>query len=173
MTWLQSVATLVCAAGLAVFYYLMELHPQSPKKIPTEGKEFRMPDSRFHYTPDALYGLLNQAGDHLPRLRRYWLLDFGLIVCFWGVMIAIGLNVAGRGTALFLPMGILATARALLDIAENLLLLRLCRRYPQRGDRLAALAGLATAAKFICLYAWVALLFVKLFAAAFGIVGLS
>ena len=173
MTWLQSVATLVCAAGLAVFYYLMELHPQSPKKIPTDGREFRMPDNRFHYTPDALYGLLDQAGDQLSRLRRYWLLDFGLIVSFWGVMIAIGLNVAGRGTALFLPMAILATARALLDILENLLLLRLFRRYPRRSDRLAGIAGIATTATFVCLYGWVALLFVKLFAAAFGVGGLS
>lgn len=170
MNWAQSLATLLVAAGLALFYILMELTAKSPRRIRVDGREFRMPDMRFHYTADGLYALLDAAGaENHFRLKHYWLLDFGFIVCFLGVMLSIDLNVDKPATTLYLVMGVAAVLRALLDTLENLLLLRVLRACPARRNGLAAFAGFVTSAKFICLYVWVALLFVKLFARAFDL----
>ena len=54
-----------------------------------DGREYHMPDMRFHYNAGTLYPMLEAAGaENLPRLRRYWRLDFGFIVCFLGVMLS-------------------------------------------------------------------------------------
>ena len=170
MSWLLSLLTLLCAAGMGAFYYAMEFSRKSPRRLPAEGREFHMPDVHFHNTPDAFYKTVEQAGGEGRLLmRRYWLLDFGFIASFWGICIAIGLNVAGKGTALFLWMGIAATARTAFDLLENSLFLWLLRAYPRRNDGLASVAGVMTSLKFVCLYTWVAMLFYKLFLAAFGI----
>jgi hypothetical protein len=66
MNWLLAVATLVCAAGTGLCYYFMELSPRSPQKRLSEGKEFRMPDVRFRYTPQELYGIYTDAGRRPP-----------------------------------------------------------------------------------------------------------
>ncbi len=170
MLWYEAAALLLCAVGLGIFYYSMELSPKSPRKTLGKGKEFHMPDTHFHYTANELYALFEQAGEEgRPKMRRYWQVDFGLIVCFLGVMLAIGLNVAGRGTPLFILMAVLAAVRCAFDLAENLLLMRLLRVYPRRDDGRAAFAGAITTTKFVCLYAWVAVLFCKLFITAFHI----
>jgi hypothetical protein len=170
MLWYEAAALLVCAVGLGGFYYNMELSPKSPRRTLGGGKEFHMPDTRFHYTATELYDLFEQAGEEgRQKMRRYWHVDFGLIACFLVVMLAIGLNVAGRGTTLFTLMAVLAAVRCAFDLAENLLLLSLLRAYPRRDDGRATFAGAMTTAKFVCLYAWVVILFCKLFITAFHI----
>lgn len=131
-----------------------------------------MPDVRFRYSPAELYTAFEQAGEEgRPRMRRYWLFDFGFIACFLVVMLAIGVNVAGKGTALGWAMAALAVARAAFDMLENGLLLWLLRGFPKRRDRLAGLAGGLTAVKYLCLYGWVGVMFYQLFTAAFHIAG--
>ena len=165
------IAILVCGLGMTLFYVLMDFSARSPRKIPMENGEFHMPDMRFHYSADGLYAMLESVGaENLPLLRRYWRLDYGFIVCFLGVMLSIDLNIDGPATTLYVLMGIAATLRALLDVLENILLLRLYRAYPDRRNRTARFAGFVTSVKFLCLYAWVILLFYKLFARAFGII---
>ena len=117
-----------------------------------------MPDTRLRSTPDALYQTFALAGDERPRMRRYWLLDFGFIACFWVVMIAIGQNVSQGNMTFTLLMLIAATARALLDVTENILLLALYRAYPTRNDRLAQIACTVTTVKFVFLFLWAVLL---------------
>ena len=171
MNWLQAVATLLFASGFGLFYVLMDMSKKSPRRIRVQDREFRMPDMRFHYTADELNQAFEEVGtENLPRLRRYWLLDFGFIVCFWGVMLSIDLNIDGPATTLYVLMGIAATLRALFDVLENILLLRLYRAYPDRRNRTARFAGFVTSVKFLCLYAWVIMLFYKLFARAFGLI---
>ncbi|MCE5344317.1 MAG: hypothetical protein LLF96_12150 [Eubacteriales bacterium] len=170
MNWFLTAVSLACVVGMVLFYYLMELSKKSPKKLLSKDKEFKMPDVRFHYTTAELYAIFAEAGEEgRPQMRRYWLIDFGLIVCFWGVMIAIGLNLVGQSTALFLYMGIVATVRAGVDFLEDGLLLWLLRAYPAQKNNAAHLAGAVTSLKFVCLYTWVGLLFVKLVASAFKI----
>ena len=168
----EAYALLFCAIGMAVFYFFMELSPFGARHIPSKRRAFRMPDMRFTYTHEEVYAMLDLAGEtHRPRMRRYWLLDFGFIVCFWGVMIAISLTLARPATDMFWAMGIVATARALLDITENILLLAVYRAYPDPRIHLATLAGVATAFKFLCMYAWVAMLFYELATTAFPVGG--
>ncbi len=170
MNWVLAVVTLICAAGTGLCYYFMELSPKSPGKRLAEGREFRMPDVRFRYTPQELHAVYADAGEAgRPLMKRYWLIDFGLIASFLGVMIAIALNVVGRDNPLFWLMGAVAVARAAVDVLEDLLFLSLLRAFPQRRDGTAKVASAVTAAKFILLYAWIGMLFIKVFASAFGI----
>ena len=169
MNWFLAAATLISASAMALFYILMEMNPKSPRRIPTEGREFQMPDVHFYNRPDALYTAFEQAGeDGRPRMRRYWRLDFGFIASFLLVMLIIGYNVIGASSPLYPWMALLAGVRAAFDVAENSLFLSLLSAYPARRDGLARVAGLATAAKFLTLYAWVAILFVRLATSAFG-----
>lgn len=171
MNWTFVIAILISAVGVGVFYWLMEFSPKSPRRLPSKReKEFRMPDMRFHYTADELYAIFGEAGEAgRPLMRRYWLLDFGFILFFLGAMVSVSLNVAGYGTALFWLMAGTSVARAVLDVAENGLLLALLGACPARKNGLAGLTGFVTSAKFVCLYAWVIILFYKLFGAAFHI----
>ena len=169
MNWFQILTTLLLAVGMGAFYYLMDFSPRGLRHVQVDGKPFQMPDMRLHYSADDLYRLFEQAQDNRPRMRRYWLLDFGFIACFLGVMLAIGRNIAHTNATLELLMGIAAIIRATFDVAENCLLLSLYRAYPARKNRLATVAGAVTTTKFLFLFAWVAMLFVKLFGAAFGI----
>ena len=66
-------------------------------------------------------------------------------------------------------MAVTSVARAVLDVAENGLLLALLGACPARKNGLAGLAGFVTSAKFVCLYAWVIILFYKLVGAAFHV----
>lgn len=162
MTWLQTIAAPVFAIGMGIFYFLMDMTPRSPRRIHTKGgTSFQMPDMRLRSTPDVLYKTFALAGDERPRMRRYWLLDFGFITCFWVVMIAIGQNVAQTNATFSLLMAIMATARALLDIAENILLLTLYNAYPKRNDQLAGIACIVTTVKFGFLFLWAVLLLVS------------
>ena len=169
MNWFLIITTLLVAIGMGGFYYLMDFSPRGLRHVLVDGKPFQMPDMRLRYSADDLYRLFEQAGDNRPRMRRYWLLDFGFIACFLGVMLAIGRNIAHTNATLELLMSIAAVVRALLDTAENLLLLSLYRAYPVRKNRRAAFAGVVTTTKFLFLFAWVAMLFVKLFGSAFGL----
>ena len=171
MNWTFVVAILISALGVGVSYWQMELSPKSPRKLPSKReKEFRMPDMHFHYTADELYAILGEAGEAgRPLMRRYWLLDFGFILFFLGAMVSVSLNVAGYGTTLFWLMAGTSVARAVLDVAENSLLLVLQSACPDRKSGLAGLAGFVTSAKFVCLYAWVIILFYKLVGAAFHV----
>jgi len=163
------IAILVFGLGMTLFYVLMDFSARSPRKIPVENGEFHMPDMRFRYTAEDLYATFTLAGENRARMKRYWLLDFGFILCFLGAMLLIALNVVGLASPLFLLMGIAAIARALLDVAENLCFLCLYRIYPARNDALASAASLVTSAKFVFLFLWVAMLFYRLFTRAFGI----
>ncbi len=171
MTLFQGIATLVSAAMISVFYYLMALSAESPVKQLSGGHSFRMPDSRFHNSPDELYDFFKKTGEKgRPLLRRFWLLDFGFIAGLLGIMLIIDLNLMEKIAAVYLLMNAVAIARAVFDVAENLCFLRLERTLPERKNGLAAFAGVMTSAKSVCLYGWLGILFVKLVLSSFGII---
>ena len=165
---LQLAGTLVSAAALVVFYYLMALSKHSPQKL--LGQDFKMPDVRLRYTPDTLYQTFGEAGeDGRPEMRRYWLYDFGMMLGLTGVMIAVSANIAGRGTWIYLLMVALSVTRTVVDIAEDLLFLFLLHRYPKRLDGTARLASVVTTLKHALLIAWIVMLFLLLIQSAFGL----
>jgi hypothetical protein len=102
-------------------------------------------------------------------MRRYWLLDFGLIFFLTAVMIAAAGNLVPKDGWMYPLMNVLAVARSAADVAEDLLLLALLKRYPDRRNGMARLASAATGVKHALLAAWAAPLFVNLFLAAFHI----
>ena len=168
MNWLQLTGTLVSAIGLVLFYYLMILAKGSPQKL--LGQDFKMPDVRMRYTPGVLYQTFEDAGeDGRPLMLRYWLHDFGLILCLTGVMLAVTANVAVRDSWAYIAMFILTLVRMLADMTEDFLLMRLLDRYPERKNGMAGFAGVVTTFKHALLIAWLGLLFLHLALAAFGL----
>ena len=168
MNWPLLAGALVSAGGLVVFYYLMALAKASPQK--RLGETFKMPDVRLRYNADTLYDTFAKAGeDGRPQMRLYWMYDFGLMLCLTFVMLAVSVNIAGRGTWLFTLMAALAIARTAVDVAEDLLFLSLLKAYPERRTGMARLAGMVTTLKHALLIAWVTPLFIRLVLAAFNI----
>lgn len=166
MNWITLVGALVAGLGFAGYYYLMALAKGSPQKL--LGKNFVMPDVHLHYTPDALYETLELAGEGgRPEMRRYWLYDFGLMLCLTGAMFAVTANTAKAGSWIFNLMIALSLLRTVVDAGEDLVFLRLLRRYPDRYDGMAKLAGLLTTAKHVLFVLWVVLLFFLLLLSAF------
>lgn len=169
MTTLEMILTILAALGMFGFYALMELVPGSVRELRTADSAFRMPDMRFHYGSNLLYAQLDAVGEEgRAKMRRYWLFDFGFILCFWGVMAAITLNVSSRGSVLFTGMLIAATVRGAMDLLENILLLRVDAAYPTPKNMLANVAGYVTSVKFIAMGLWVAALFARLVLRAFA-----
>ena len=168
MNWPLVLAALGSAAGLAGCYALMALVKGSPQKL--LGEAFKMPDVHLRYTPDALYQTFDTAGTAgRPLMRRYWLLDFGLIIFLTAVMIAAAGNLVPKDSWVYPLMNALALARSAADIAEDLLLLALLKRYPEHRNGMARLASAATGVKHALLAAWLAPLFIQLFFTAFHI----
>jgi hypothetical protein len=166
MNWLELTAAIASVIGLAGFYYLMALSKNSPQKL--LGKHFRMPDVRLRYTPDTLYQTFEKATENgRPLMRRYWLYDFGLIACLLVIMLLETANVTVTNSWAYIPMFALTIARTAADIAEDCLFLHLLRRFPQRRNAAAKLAGAMTTLKHALLIAWLGLLFFLLILAAF------
>ncbi len=168
MNWITVAGAIAAAAGLAGCYYLMALAKGSPQQ--KLGKDFTMPDVRLHYVPDQLYHTLEAAGEQgRPEMRRYWLYDFGLMLCLTGVMLAVTANIAAAGSWIYYTMLALSVVRTAVDAVEDLLFLRLLKSFPERREGMARLAAVVTTAKHVLLFVWVALLFVLLLLSAFHI----
>ena len=168
MNWITVAGAILAALGLAFFYYRMILAKNSPQRL--LGKDFTMPDVRLRYTPDTLYQTFADAGEGgRPQLRRYWLYDFGLMLCLTVVMLAVTANIAAPGTWIYAVMLSLSVVRTLVDVAEDWLFLSLLKRYPAKQPGTARLAGVVTTGKHALLFAWVALLFFLLIVSAFAI----
>jgi len=168
MDLFKILCAVICAAGLGAFYYLMALRKGSPQR--KLGKDFKMPDVRLHYSPEMLYNTYEDAGeDGRGQMRLYWLYDFGLIACLLGVMLAVSANIADGRAWVYPLMLWLTIARTAADVLEDILLLSLLRRFPQRRMSPARLVSGVTAAKHLLLIAWLLSLFMVLFLKAFGI----
>lgn len=167
MLW--TILGLLGGAGMACLLYLMWYSPKGVPALKKCDPHFSLLDMRFHYSSPELYRQLEALGsDGIVLQRRFWKMDFFFIACFWLVMISISRGQA-LGTIFYIPLIALASVRAALDALENLLLLSLCAAYPRQRRRRAAFSGFVTSCKFLALYAWVALLFIRLFIRAFGI----
>lgn len=168
MPFLRIVYIIVSLLGFAAFYYMMAIQKGSPQK--KLGKDFRLPDERLHYTPEMLYNTYEEAGEEGRGLmRQYWLYDFGLIACLLGVMVAISANIVNARTWVFPLMILLAVARTLADVLEDLLFLHLLKRFPEYHYSVARFAAGVTTTKHILLIVWLLLMFMMLFLMAFGI----
>lgn len=160
-----TVLTVLAVLGAGVCLYFMET--KIKRGLTAIDKDFRIPDMRLHYGAEELYSCLDSIGeDGRALIRRYWLIDYGFIVCFWFIMVSVGRSNVHIPT-LQAVMLVAASVRAALDMLENTLLICVTRAYPaRRHDRLASVCGYVTSVKFVALGVWIACLFGALFVSA-------
>ncbi|HPF87368.1 MAG TPA: hypothetical protein PK537_04840 [Candidatus Limiplasma sp.] len=168
MNWITLAGAIVAALGFGGYYYLMVMAKGSPQRM--LGKDFTMPDVHLHYSPDMLFDTIESAGESgRPEMRRYWLYDFGLMLCLLGVMFAVTANIAATGSWIFYLMIILSLVRTAVDAGEDLIFLRLLRSYPEQYYGMAKFAGFMTTLKHILFFVWLVLLFFLLLLSAFNL----
>lgn len=161
---LWTAATVVACIGLALCLYLMHGSQKGVPGLRALDAGFQCPDMRFHYNAEKLFEDFGRVGEPgRVLLTRFWRIDFGFIACFLVAMLAVDRNVAALVPIRYGMHGA-AALRALLDVAENVMLMSVCRGYPQkRRIALANAAGVVTAAKWIAMGVWVVGLFINLF----------
>ena len=114
-------------------------------------------DLRPGYTPDTLYHLLQLYGtDGIRSFKRLLLADMIFPLVYAGLLVALG-DLAARAHPT-LPrvastVSLAAIAAAAFDYLENLFLLHVVRRLPQRQLVAARAAGISTSLKTLSLAA--------------------
>lgn len=163
--------TVLSALGLSLTGLLMWRSPHGVPGLRQLDSAFQLPDMRFFYKPATLWDTFERLGAQgRAKLRRFWLIDGGFIICLMGVQWVITRHFAQMPWLRTLMLGLLVL-RAVLDALENILLSIACARYPRRLHRTATLGGYTTSAKFVALYGWLGGLFICLFMQAVKISG--
>ncbi|MEG1677539.1 MAG: hypothetical protein RR379_07685 [Clostridia bacterium] len=167
---LWTLLTVVGAVGAACCLYGMLVYQGGEKRLRALDPQFQSLDMRFHYSAEqALACMDGVGGEGRKLLRRYWLIDFALIVFLGMVMLAITHNTASIALVRY-AMYALVMLRALLDLVENALLLMVLNGdASKRRMGLAGVSGYVTSAKWVCMGLWVAALFVGLLYVAFSL----
>ncbi|NTV78102.1 MAG: hypothetical protein HGA25_02895 [Clostridiales bacterium] len=148
--------------GFIICLMVMYLTDHGISGIQTYDCSFRLLDMRFHYTSKIVNQTFEQisAGGRIAY-QKYLVLDFIFIICFLVVMISISSTVfTSPHVKLFLYT--LCGLRALLDVLENILLLRMLRQYPDFDKTLASICSWSTTFKFIMLYIWLLLMILSI-----------
>lgn len=161
---LWTAAAAAACLGMALCLYLTRVSPKGVPGLRALDAGFQCPDMRFHYNAEKLFQDFGRVGEPgRVLLMRFWRIDFCFIACFLVAMLAIDRNVAALVPVRYGMHGA-AALRALLDVAENVMLMSVCRGYPQkRRTALASAAGVVTGAKWIAMGVWVVGLFINLF----------
>lgn len=143
--------------GFIVCLFIMYATSHGIRGIQRFDRSFRLLDMRFHYSSDIVkqtFEKIDEGGR--KAYQSFLLLDFFFIICFLIVMLTITDAVFAtphdRGT-----IYVLCVLRALFDILENLLLLRMLAKYPVFNETLASICSWFTTLKFIMLYIWLLL----------------
>lgn len=168
--WVWTVMIIAGALGMAAGLYGM--YGDKRRGFPALtalDSGFSSLDMRWRYTAAEVFACFDGVGQEGQRLlSRLWKIDDGFVICFWMVMAAVSRNIS-RAWWIFWVMMAAAALRALLDIIENCLLLRVCGAYPaKRLESMAKAAGMMTAAKWVMMALWVVCLFGNLMLSAFA-----
>jgi hypothetical protein len=153
---------LVAAAFLAAFWFA----PNGVLALRRRAGGELQVDVRFAYGAETLFRLLDAYGAEGRRaFRAMLLLDMIFPAVYAATLYLFGdaLGALSPGFALAARSGALAAAA--FDYSENLLLLRVLRRYPSRAVTSARLAALCTTSKMIA-FATVLAVFAGAFAVA-------
>jgi hypothetical protein len=140
--------------GFVICLLVMYMTNHGIRGIQNFDRDFRLLDMRFHYSSEIVKQTFEQisAGGR-GAYQRYLILDFVFILFFLATMItvsdAIPVSLSVK-IALFIVCGL----RALLDILENILLLRMLGQYPVFNEAMASVCSRITTFKFIMLYLW-------------------
>jgi len=149
MTLPDVTRTFLIAAGL--FLAALWLAPGGVYPLRRRSGEWQV-DVRAGYDATTLYRLLDAYGEAGRRgYRRMLMLDLSFPLVYGAAfyLVAISLGAPDRHSAV-LAQGLLLLGAAC-DYLEDVLLLRILRRFPRRLERTAGIAGVATSGKVLAL----------------------
>lgn len=122
---------------------------------------FRLLDMRFHYSSKTVGETFERIGEEgRMAYRKYLILDFIFIICFLITMLAVS-DAAAVPQEIKIILSAFCLLRALWDVLENILLLRMLGQYPIFPGTLATICSWFTTMKFLMLYAWLLLIAVQ------------
>ncbi len=146
--------TVLGVIGFFISLILMEFSNLGVRGIQQYDPGFRLLDMRFRYDANTMYQTFDQIGRLGQKSYQHYLfLDYGFIVCFLIVMLALSFWVTTDPRQRNILIA-LASARALCDILENTLLIGLINSYPQQQMFLATVCSWMTTIKFVFMFLW-------------------
>ena len=158
---------LIGVLGFVICLLVMYMTDHGIRGIQIFDRSFRLLDMRFHYSSEIVKQTFEQISEGgRIAYQKYLMLDFIFIVCFLVTMITITDAVLVSPhvkTILYIVCGL----RALFDVFENILLLRMLGQYPVFNETLATICSWITTFKFIMLYIW--LMSIAMQAVVFGV----
>lgn len=164
MSDMQWMAIMIASGiGLLICLYVMHQSKHGVPGLKAIDPDFQWPDMSMSYTPDKLFTTLDGIGEEGQRkLKRLWLIDLAFIVCLLGTMLYITNKNVLVDVIRYMMYGA-AIMRAVLDAAENLLLMAVSDAYPKtKRTRMAKISSIVTSAKWVMMGIWIAGLFVQL-----------
>ncbi len=144
--------------GIIVFIVCLLVMYGTNHGIPDIRKydsDFKLLDMRFHYSANDINDTLNKIGDDGRKAySNYLILDFIFICSFLIVQFAITdklITSVNMKSILY----IFVIARAIFDIIENCMLLKIINKFPNYNTDLASICTWITTAKFVMMYSWI------------------
>lgn len=158
---------IIGALGFVTCLLVMYLTNHGIRGIQIYAPDFRLLDMRFHYDSETVRQTFEQISEGGRRAyQKYLMLDFVFILCFLAVMITVS-DAIPASRSVQTGLYILCVLRALFDVFENILLLRMLGQYPAFDKAMASLCSRITAIKFIMLYTW--LVFIVIYTIGHGV----
>lgn len=122
--------------------------------------DFKLFDMQLHYNyKDIHESLTHLSSPGREAYQRYLYIDYIFIISFLILMI-LGGNLLTKNTTLKFLLILFAVSRALFDVIENTILLYLINLYPNTKGSLPLFCSYATTLKFVCLFCWIAIVFI-------------
>ncbi|MBI4857261.1 MAG: hypothetical protein HY818_11040 [Acetobacterium woodii] len=147
--------TVLGTIGFFASLILMEFTNLGARGIQQYDPSFSLLDMRFRYDANTVYQVFDQIGEQGQQVyKNYLLLDYFFIGCFLIVMLALSFRVTADPLQRNILI-VLASARALCDILENIVLIVLINNYPQQNLVLATVCSWSTTIKFVFMFLWI------------------
>lgn len=147
--------TIVGVTGFVVCLFIMYGTKHGIPGIRKYDTDFRLLDMRFRYNSEDVYRTFERiTSEGRSAYRTYLMLDYCFIVFFLIVMLAISYKISSSNGVKYLLIGS-SLSRALLDVAENTILINLLGKHSDPSPLLANICSWCTTFKFISLYIWI------------------
>lgn len=118
-------------------------------------ENFKLLDMRFHYSVEDIKDTLTKIGDEGRKAYfNYLILDFIFIFSFFIVQFVLTDKFV-TNVNLKNILYVLVIARAVFDIIENSILLKIIHGYPSYNIELANICTWITTFKFVMMYTWI------------------
>lgn len=158
---MTGIIKIIGVVGLFACLLVMYMTDHGIRGIQKYDPSFRLLDMRFRYSSATVEQTFAQIGrEGRTAYKKYLVLDFIFIAFLLVTMITVtdAVYISARVRII---LYIICGMRALFDIIENLLLLRLLEQFPSLSQTMAEVCSWFTTFKFIMLYLWLTGLLLK------------